>query len=470
MKKKIAYLLISILFLYIFTGITSSKKMVKENNPILGYTHTIFVEVGTSQNCKNCDTWSQNLYDEYISGNYEFHFIEMIIYDHNGADLNEEVNNWADNYSVGAIPNSVFDGDYKRIIGNYPVLLPNALNDCGNRVVADITADMIVSWLGDATIQVDITIENNEETQYKGHIRAAITEIISRYDTYYGNPYHFGFLDYAFNKYISIDPGEVYTDSTIWNGNEHQDKNGNNFGDIDPENIQVTMGVLNDNNGYADETVMARIGENEPPNEPSNPSPPNNAQDVDIDADLSWYCSDPDGGSLKYDVYFGTTSPPPQVAWRQSETSYNPGTMDFNTTYSWKIVAWDNHNKSTSGPIWVFNIREKGVDNQAPKIKIIKPEKALYLKNSKILQRFFRITKVFGSITIEATATDEDSGIEKVEFYINGKLKGYDTNEPYTYGWKRESFSIIRIFFIKVVAYDSEGKTSVDWKIVRKIF
>jgi len=463
-------LLICILFFSIFTGVTSSKKSSKEVEPIQGFTHSVFVEVGTSQNCKNCDPWGQNIYEAYKSGNYDFEYIEMIEFDHDGEVLNDKANNWAKNYGIGAYPTSIFDGNYERIIGNYPVLLPNALNDCGNRAIADITADMMVSWLGNATIQVDITIENNEETQYIGHIRAGITEIISRYDTYYGNPYHHGFLDYAFNKHITIDAGDVYTDSTIWNGNEHQDNHGDDFGDIDPENIQVTMGVLNDDNGYTDETVMARIGENSPPNKPSNPSPPNNAVDIDINADLSWHCSDPDGGSLKYDVYFGTISPPPQVAWKQSQKSYNPGTMDYNTTYNWKIVAWDNHNASTSGPIWIFNIREKGVDNQAPKVKIIKPEKALYIKNVKILQRFFRITKIVGSITIEANVTDEDSGIEKVEFYINGKLKGYDTTEPYTYGWKRERFTIFRIFFIRVVAYDNEGKISVDWKIVRKIF
>ena len=470
MKNKIACLLICLLFFSTFTGITSSNKIKKEVEPILSYTHSVFVEIGTSQNCKSCDSWSQNIYDAYSSGEYDFHFVEMIIYDHDGNDLNEEVNDWADNYSVGAIPNSIFDGNYKRIIGNYPILLPNALNDCGNRAVADITADMMVSWLGDATIQVNITIENNEETQYNGHIRAAITEIISRYDSFYNNPFHFGFLDYAFNKEITIEAGGVYTDSTIWNGNEHQDKNGENFGDIVYDNIQVTMGVLNSDNGYTDETVIALIGENDPPDEPSNPSPPNNAQNIDIEADLSWDCSDPDGGSLKFDVYFGNISPPPQVAWNQSDKSYDPGPMDYNTTYNWKIVAWDNHNVSTSSPIWIFNIREKGIDNQAPKIKIIKPEKALYIKNSKIIQRFLRFTKVYGSITIEATATDEDSGIEKVEFYINGKLKGNDTNEPYTYGWKREGFSFIKIFIIKVVAYDNEGRISVDRKIVRKLF
>jgi len=456
-------------FFSIFTGITSSKKMLKESAPIQGYTHTVFTEICTGQSCKSCDEWSENIYQEYISGDYDFHYVEMIRFDHEGYVLNEEVNNWAQNYSILAIPNSIFDGDYERIVGNYPVLLPNALDNCGSREVADINADIMLSWLGDATIQVDITIENNENSHYNGHIRVCITEIISRYDTYNGDPYHFGFLDYAFNKDISISPGGVYTDSVIWDGNDNHDEHGDNFGDIEADNIQVTMGIINNDNGFCDESVMAQIGENNPPNEPYNPSPPNGAADIDIEADISWDCNDPDGGALRYDVYFGSTSSPPLVASKQSEKSYDPGTMDYETTYYWKIIAWDNHNASTSGPTWSFNIREKTTQNQPPEVQIVKPEKALYVGNIKIIPRFFRFSKIFGSITIEAEAIDDDSGIEKVEFYINGKLKGTDTNEPYTHGWRRDGISFFGIFFIKVIAYDKEGLTSQDSLFTRKI-
>ena len=396
----------------------------------------------------------------------------MIRFDHEGYVLNEEVDKWAQNYSILAVPNSIFDGGYEQIVGNYPILLTNALNNCGNRDVADISADITVSWLGSGTIQVDITIENNDNSEYNGHIRACITEIISRYDTYYGNPYHFGFLDYAFNKDITIAAGGTYSDSVIWDGNEHYDNHGDDFGDIEPDNIQVTMGIINDDNGYADESVMGRIGENNPPYEPNNPSPPNGGTNIDIEADLSWQCSDPDGDSLKFDVYFGSTNPPPQVSWKQSEKSYDPGTMEYETAYYWKIVAWDNQNATSSGPTWSFNVREKGVENQAPEVYIVKPEKGLYLGDFKILPRFIRFSKIFGSITIETIASDEDSGIEKVEFYINGILKGTDTDAPYTYGWKRSlfSFSFFGIFIIKVVAYDKEGLTAQDIKLTRKIF
>jgi len=87
---------------------------------------------------------------------------------------------------------------------------------------------------------------------------------------------------------------------------------------------------------------------------PSDPKPRWGATDVSIDADLSWVGGDPDGDPWTYDVYFGTTSPPPLVSPGQSETTYDPGTMLYDTTYYWQIVAWDNHGNSTSGPIWDF--------------------------------------------------------------------------------------------------------------------
>ena len=472
MKKIIAYTLFSLLFCSTIAvstpHIIEQTKMIDEILSNSEYLHTVFVEVGTSQNCQKCDPWGQSIYEAYNSGDYDFEYVEMIEFDHNGKILNDEANAWANNYSIGAYPTSIFDGDYERIVGNYPSSLPGSLDSCGSRDVADITAVMTVFWLGDATIKVEITIKNNEQTKYDGHIRACITEIVSRYDTYEGNPYHFGFLDYAFNKGVAINAGDTYTDSMTWNGNEHQDNHGDDFGDIEADNIQVTMGILNSNNGFVDETVMARITPNNPPNPPSNPSPSDGAVNVDVNTDLTWSCSDPDGGFLKYDVYFGTTNPPPQVAWKQTGKIYDSGTMDFNTTYYWKIIAWDNHDASTSGPVWSFLVKEKQTDNQPPNIDIDKPQKAVYINNIKILPRLFGIPIIIGKVIIEANAQDEDSGIEKVEFYINGKFKGEDHTEPYTYEWRWDRLRINHLFIIKAKAYDNSGKTSFDWIIVKK--
>ncbi len=93
---------------------------------------------------------------------------------------------------------------------------------------------------------------------------------------------------------------------------------------------------------------------NNPPNEPFNPEPQNGAIDVDIDADLSWSCNDPDGDNLTYNVYFGNSSPPPLVSLNQEETTYDPGTMEYDTTYFWQIIAKDENSATTESPIWSF--------------------------------------------------------------------------------------------------------------------
>jgi hypothetical protein len=94
---------------------------------------------------------------------------------------------------------------------------------------------------------------------------------------------------------------------------------------------------------------------NYPPYEPTDPDPSDGATGVDRDADLSWTGGDPNSGdTVTYDVYFGTTSPPPLVVSGQSDTSYDPGTMMYETMYYWQIIAWDNHGESTAGPEWEF--------------------------------------------------------------------------------------------------------------------
>ncbi len=94
---------------------------------------------------------------------------------------------------------------------------------------------------------------------------------------------------------------------------------------------------------------------NTPPNMPGTPSPANHATGVSIYADLSWTGGDPDpGDTVTYDVYFGTSATPPLVSPGQTGTSYNLGTLSYNTKYYWKIIAEDNHGASTTGPVWDF--------------------------------------------------------------------------------------------------------------------
>jgi len=93
---------------------------------------------------------------------------------------------------------------------------------------------------------------------------------------------------------------------------------------------------------------------NVPPNVPSNPVPSNQATGVGTDIILSWTCTDPNQDPLTYDVYLGTTANPSKVAGDINNNSYDPGQLDPNTKYYWKIVARDDGSLTTEGPVWEF--------------------------------------------------------------------------------------------------------------------
>jgi len=95
---------------------------------------------------------------------------------------------------------------------------------------------------------------------------------------------------------------------------------------------------------------------NQPPNEPSNPFPPNGSINVSIGIVLCWTGGDPDPSDIvTYDVYLGVDLPPNHlVSNNQTETCYAPTELELNKTYFWKIVAWDNNGASTLGPCWSF--------------------------------------------------------------------------------------------------------------------
>ena len=48
---------------------------------------------------------------------------------------------------------------------------------------------------------------------------------------------------------------------------------------------------------------------------------------------------------------------PPLVATDHSDTLFNPGTLMVDSTYNWKIVAYDIAGDSAEGPIWSFTVR-----------------------------------------------------------------------------------------------------------------
>jgi formylglycine-generating enzyme required for sulfatase activity len=106
--------------------------------------------------------------------------------------------------------------------------------------------------------------------------------------------------------------------------------------------------------GY--KVLLAQAETNNPPSQPSNPSPADGAINQSIETTLGWTGGDPDGDTVTYDVYFeaGDSTPDVLVSNDQTGATYDQGALSYGTQYYWQVVATDEHGATTSGPIWNF--------------------------------------------------------------------------------------------------------------------
>jgi len=196
---------------------------------------------------------------------------------------------------------------------------------------------------------------------------------------------------------------------------------------------------------------------NYPPTIPHSPSPSNNSKMVNTNVELEWNCEDPDGNTLFYDVYLAKGRHPNEndiVSSNQVDNNYLLESLDTDSQYFWRIVARDTEGFTREGPIWNFWT----TDTKSPETLIIKPlEGYLYIANESI--KDIGITMIIGDINVEVNAEDENSGIEKVEFYVDNALKFVDTESPYIWVWMETIFGKHEI---KVIAYDYGGNTASD--------
>ena len=86
-----------------------------------------------------------------------------------------------------------------------------------------------------------------------------------------------------------------------------------------------------------------------PPQTPQNPTPADGATDISIDVNLVWTQLDGD----YWEVYFGTTDPPP-FKERAYSNWYTLTDLDNGTTYYWKVKAWKDCGSSAESPVWSF--------------------------------------------------------------------------------------------------------------------
>ncbi|MFA5204934.1 MAG: C10 family peptidase [Lentisphaeria bacterium] len=104
--------------------------------------------------------------------------------------------------------------------------------------------------------------------------------------------------------------------------------------------------------GYAD---------NSPPNSPSSPQPVDGASNQPTSVTLSWTASDPDGHSLKYDIYVcplvdGSEMTFFPIATGIAQTSYPLDSLAAGVSYQWKVISSDGQ-ATTESPTWTFTTK-----------------------------------------------------------------------------------------------------------------
>jgi hypothetical protein len=118
-----------------------------------------------------------------------------------------------------------------------------------NKIITSIVLTMLLIF-SYTTIAIEIYGEHRERNEsypsniegnlpYQGHLRIYVVEPESRWNNYDNEPYHYGFLNFAFNDVISIDYLDTFSETIIWDGNEI------GYGDIQESNIMVIAAIFN---------------------------------------------------------------------------------------------------------------------------------------------------------------------------------------------------------------------------------
>jgi len=100
-------------------------------------------------------------------------------------------------------------------------------------------------------------------------------------------------------------------------------------------------------------------------------------------------------------------------------------------------------------------------DIYEPFIEFIKPMKGLYFFNVKRIPFPFYNPIILGDVDIIVRGYDKGSGIERVEFYIDGEFKHTSYESPYTYTWSFDT--LIQFGFqykIKAIGYDNANNSN----------
>ncbi|MFZ4724952.1 MAG: Ig-like domain-containing protein [Paludibacter sp.] len=133
------------------------------------------------------------------------------------------------------------------------------------------------------------------------------------------------------------------------------------------------------------------------------------------------------------------------------------------TSYTWELIqAMNSYPNNPVKPYYVKNLRVTTDDgmpdlgpfeipsavnpnNQMPTVSMTQPLSGTEFKNTEL-------------ISLQATASDTDGSIARIEFYANGNLVGVVYSAPYKYDW---TCTVPGNYLMTAKAYDNEGASNI---------
>jgi len=101
-------------------------------------------------------------------------------------------------------------------------------------------------------------------------------------------------------------------------------------------------------------------------------------------------------------------------------------------------------------------------DDEPPAVELVRPrDNYLYIADREIMPTLGTI--VIGGITMHVNASDEKTGIDKVEIYLDDTLQTELYSYPYNYPWDELAFFS---HYFRAVSYDNAGNTAIAEKKV----
>jgi hypothetical protein len=179
-----------------------------------------------------------------------------------------------------------------------------------------------------------------------------------------------GSIDTEFNyDFVRIYDGNSTGGTLLWQGSGVQNI-GTITSTLGPLTVQFTSDFLVNYSGFAlniDCIVPS------PPSCATTPTPTNGSTSISLAQQLSWPAV---SGATGYDVYFGTTNPVNTlVSSNQAGTTYNPGTLNPNTTYYWRVVPRNSVGSATGCSTWSFTTIAPGpcINTFSKMVLVIEP-------------------------------------------------------------------------------------------------